>query len=186
MPKLILIRHAHPEIQANVPSDKWNLSAEGQQQAARLAQELKAKGHIPDVIITSAEPKAIQTGMALERVFGKPRMALPNLHEHERSNVPYFDNVEDFHAKVAEFFANPAKLVFGKETAHEAHIRFTEAVKQAMNQHPNKSLAIVAHGTVMTLFIARLGGLEPFAFWKSLKLPDYKVLSLPEMRLIDG
>lgn len=180
MVQLILIRHAQPEIQPDKPAREWTLSSQGREQAVLLAQTLKTKNIMPKVIITSDEPKAIQTGMMLEKTWGKPRLALPNLHEHPR---PF---VEDFEAKVAQFFANPRELVFGTETANQAHARFTDAVKAALNQYPDQSLAIVTHGTVMTLFICRLMGLDPFPFWQSLKLPDYKILSLPEMRLIDA
>lgn len=46
-------------------------------------------------------------------------------------------------------------------------------------------LAIISHGTVMTLFIARDTGLAPLTFWKSLGLPAFVVLSLPELRVVE-
>ncbi len=39
---------------------------------------------------------------------------------------------------------------------------------------------VVAHGTVITLFVARRAGLEPFPFWKRLGLPAFVALSLPD------
>jgi hypothetical protein len=35
------------------------------------------------------------------------------------------------------------------------------------------------------LFIARAAGLDPVPFWKSLGLPAFAVLSLPDLRLLE-
>lgn len=47
-------------------------------------------------------------------------------------------------------------------------------------RHPVGNIIIVAHGTVITLFVSRRAGLEPFPFWKRLALPSFVVLSLPD------
>jgi broad specificity phosphatase PhoE len=81
-------------------------------------------------------------------------------------------------------FEHPQGLVFGSETADEAHRRFAEAVAGVIAKYPSGNLAVVSHGTVMTLFVARIVDLEPFPFWKRLGLPALVVLSLPGFGLL--
>jgi broad specificity phosphatase PhoE len=105
------------------------------------------------------------------------------LHEHERSGVGWIDR-EHFEAQVAEFFRRPGALVFGGETADQAHARFAAAIAALTVHYPARSLAVVAHGTVISLFVARSTGVEPFPLWSRLGLPSFVVLSSPEMGLV--
>jgi broad specificity phosphatase PhoE len=54
-----------------------------------------------------------------------------------------------------------------------------------LERHPRQSVAVVTHGTVMTLFVTRAAGLEAFPFWKRLGLPAFVVLSWPGLGLLD-
>jgi broad specificity phosphatase PhoE len=53
-----------------------------------------------------------------------------------------------------------------------------------VESHPNQNLAIVAHGTVISLFVSRLTNADPFLLWKRLGLPSFVVLSLPDSQII--
>ena len=75
-------------------------------------------------------------------------------------------------------------LVFGKETADQAFARFTEAVGGVIKAHPGQTVAVVTHGTVMTLFASRAAGLDPFSLWKQLGIPSFIALSLPDLKLL--
>jgi len=158
------------------------LSEAGRRRCGPLADRLE--GYAPDVIVTSDEPKAVQTGRIVASELGKPLKTAQGLHEHDRSNVA-FESTEWFEAAVARFFAEPGRLVFGNETADQAYSRFSEAVARVLEEHPEQNVAIVAHGTVMSLFVARTAGLEPFPFWKRLGLPAFVVLSRPEFNLVE-
>jgi broad specificity phosphatase PhoE len=77
-------------------------------------------------------------------------------------------------------------LVFGNETGEQARTRFTQAINTLLTQHPSDTLAIVSHGTVLTLFLAHHNPhLDPIPFWQQLKLPDLVVVSLPDMKIIE-
>ena len=78
----------------------------------------------------------------------------------------------------------PQSLVFGGETANQAHQRFSRAIASAIETHHGQNVAVVSHGTVMTLFVARAAGLEPFHFWKRLDMPAFAVLSIPGFGLV--
>ncbi len=55
------------------------------------------------------------------------------------------------------------------------------ALAGVMERHAHENIAVVAHGTVITLFVARAAGIEPFALWRRLGLPSFIVLSLPAL-----
>lgn len=59
MSKLYLIKHAMPELDPNVPAPDWRLGARGRALSELLAQKLGA--YPLDVIVSSVEPKAIET-----------------------------------------------------------------------------------------------------------------------------
>ncbi|MGI8553669.1 MAG: hypothetical protein ACR2PL_23210, partial [Dehalococcoidia bacterium] len=46
-----------------------------------------------------------------------------------------------------------------------------------LQQHLQKTIVIVAHGTIISLFAARHAFVEPFPLWQSLVLPSFVVLS---------
>ncbi len=179
--RLVLIKHSLPEIVPSIPAKQWHLSAAGRQRCEQLADRLRS--YSPDVFITSDEPKAQETGEILAKTLDTHCTTGPNLHEHDRSNEGFFPTKEQFEDRVARFFLHPQCLFFGQETADDAHARFANAVSKAIAQHPERTIAVVAHGTMITLFVARACGLQPFPLWKRLGLPSLVVLSLPDLHL---
>ncbi|MCP4289158.1 MAG: histidine phosphatase family protein, partial [Gammaproteobacteria bacterium] len=97
--------------------------------------------------------------------------------------VGYLRTQEEFEQRVAHLFACPGQTVFGRESADEAHARFSRAVSDALAQYPGENVAIATHGTVMALFVARAAGLDPFEFWKQLTMPSLVVMRLPGFEL---
>jgi 2,3-bisphosphoglycerate-dependent phosphoglycerate mutase len=176
---LILVRHSLSEIVTCVPASQWHLSEEGRRRCEGLAERLAA--YEPHVIVTSLEPKAIETGQIVARVLGIPCETAPNLHEHERPKEEHFGTREQFEAQVSRLFERPGELIFGNETADEAHQRFSSAIGNVLETHHSGAVAIVTHGTVLTLFVARAAGIEPVSFWKQLGLPAFVALSLPDL-----
>jgi broad specificity phosphatase PhoE len=76
--------------------------------------------------------------------------------------------------------------VFGQESADEAHARYVSALGGVIEGAAEAgSIAVVSHGTVMALFIARQNRIDPFPLWQSLGLPSAAVLSLPDLRLLE-
>jgi broad specificity phosphatase PhoE len=178
---LVLIRHSVVVIAPEKPANLWHLSVEGRARAKRLAQQVQP--YQPNRIVTSIEPKAVETGEIVADTLQIPLAAAPNLHEHQRSRIQFRDR-DWFENQVELFFTNPGQLIFGDETANEARRRFASAVDSLRLQYPSDNLAVVTHGTVLTLFVSPIANFEPFTFWKQLGLPAFVVLSLPEMQLI--
>ena len=179
MRHLVLIKHARPQVDPAVTSEEWQLGKEGTDGAARMAEPLRRFSF--DRIYSSVEPKAAQTAQILAHGLEKPVEQVPDLREHDRRNVPHMDSRE-FISHVALFFREPDNLVLGNETADEAYTRFATAVDAIIKREP-RDVAIVTHGTVISLFAQRRADREPFALWRSMGLPSFIVLEIPSWRV---
>jgi broad specificity phosphatase PhoE len=176
MPKLILIKHAAPQIDPTTPSANWQLSDAGRLAGEALADRIAA--HKPVRIVTSVEPKAAETGAILARKLDVPTETIVDLHEHDRSNVPHLPTRE-FISLVELFFRKPLKLVLGKETAADALDRFAPVV-EGLAAEATETIAVVAHGTVISLLLEDRCGLDPFQTWRAMGLPSYVVIDTGE------
>ena len=179
--KLILVRHSLPEIDPARPAHEWRLSAEGRLRCIGLAEQLAA--HRPQALVSSQEPKALETAAILGERLSLPVEPAAGLHEHERQNVPFTSRAE-FEAAVRRLFDQPAERVFGDESAEQAARRFETALAPLLAR-PVQCLAVVTHGTVLSLYIARRCGIDAFSFWQRLSLPMAVTLSLPDFTILD-
>lgn len=182
MSNLVFVRHSQTQPDPNIASHLWPLSEEGRRRCGPLARQLLSF-HL-DVIVTSTEPKAIETGELTAQNLGIPCLAMANLHEHERETAPYFGALEEFREAINSLFSKPDELVFGDETAFKARERFAGAVKSVLTAYSQENIAIVTHGTVLSLFASQYIGLDVFPFWQSLGLPAIVAFSTPEMKLL--
>jgi broad specificity phosphatase PhoE len=176
MAYLILVRHSLPQMNSLVPANQWRLSYEGRARCQFVVNHLV---HYPLIqIISSIEVKAQETAQIVAKCLHMPYQVYPGLHEHERPDATP-SNPDEFIATIERFFAQPEKLVFGQETADQVCTRFSQAIHSLLEQYPDKNLVIITHGTVISLFLSRFCGVEPFSFWKRLGLPDFVVISMP-------
>lgn len=125
--QLILARHSLPEIDPTTPAATWQLSAEGCRCCHALAAELVVWR--PEVIVTSIEPKVVETGQIVAGILRLSYYVAAGLHEHERPHTPFYTNRQEFEARVEAFFARPDELVLEAETA-----------AQSLNRLESKSL----------------------------------------------
>lgn len=167
MARLIFVRHSIPAIDPERPSKDWELSPQGRDAARTLAVRL-AQFDIA-TIVSSDEPKARQTAEALADHLNLPLHLDPDLREHERAAMGFLARPA-FEDAIAGLFAQPQDIVFGGESADQVFTRMERAMERAQRLGGG-DLAIVSHGTALTLYIARLAGLDPMPFWKSLTMP---------------
>jgi len=105
------------------------------------------------------------------------------LHEHDRSNTSWLAS-EEFESAVAAFFHRPSELVLGCETAQQASERFARIIAKVTRWYVEQNVVVFTHGTVLSLYVARATGIEPFALWKRLGLPSFVVLTLPQCKIV--
>ncbi len=178
---LILVKHSLPEIEEGRPAREWSLSQEGRLRAHKLSGLLEA--FRPEVIVSSPESKAKETAEMISEKLHMEIRVVRDLQEHDRSNVSYLSQAA-FQASMREFFQRPGELVFGRETANEAHARFYQALHGILNEYRNKTVVVVTHGTVISLFVSRLTGSSDFELWNRMGLPSYIGIDLQSNTLI--
>ncbi len=178
---LLLLRHSAVSVQPSRPAHEWQLSENGRSRCLSFLPHLLP--FQPACFITSTETKAVETGQILANGLGVTWQTAADLHEHDRQGTPYLSQ-SAFQTAIATFFAHPKQLVFGNETADQTQRRMIQAVATILATPPATPLAIVTHGTALTLFLCHYNPeIRPFPFWQSLTLPCAFVLSLPDLKL---
>lgn len=178
--KLVLVRHSQPRIERNVPAAEWGLSDLGRRRAESMAANLR--GYRVSLIWCSREPKAVETAEVLGNALGVPIRVKTGLEEHHRGNVPFFPTTQEFEQAVEAFFSQPSRLVLGSETASQARDRFAAAIEAVLEADSGDAI-VITHGTVMTLYLARVADVEPMSFWRELQTPCLVEVELPHMRV---
>ena len=182
MPVCLLVKHAMPKVAPGVAACEWRLSEEGRRACLPLSRRLA--DFQPGVVVTSTEPKSVETGSLVAANLEISCESAEDLHEHRRQTVGYLSK-EGFSAGIQDLFARPDQLVFGEETASLALRRFTASVQGVVARFPGESVVIVSHGTVISLLISELTDQEAYPVWSSLGLPSIVVLSSPVLDFIE-
>jgi len=170
---LLLVRHAEPAIDRGAPASAWPLSPRGRAQCARLAEALRPHG--PGHIASSPEPKAVETARLAAAALGVDTSLATGLEEHHRETVPL---LADFRSHIAALFARPDQRMLGEESGAEAQARFARALETvtAAWRWPGPP-CLVAHGTVLSLYLGARLGLDPMSLWDRLRTPSLLVLA---------
>lgn len=175
MNSLILIRHSHTKIEKDISSHEWELSETGFERIEPFSSRLK--GYSVGKLFCSKETKCLQTAELLAKCLAVPFKPVKGLEESHRHNLPFFEDAKDFKSKVEKAMAERNSLILGEETLANALSRFSNAVNKVCNDNPElETIAIVSHGTVISLFVEQLTGVDAFNFWSKLKMPDFFVL----------
>ena len=169
MTKLVLIKHSLPTIVPNKPVATWQLSPEGIERCHRLASCLTA------VLVSSVEPKARATADHLAERLALTATTIDGLEEQHRSTAPFLTD-DAFREAMRGIFVRPAELVFGEETAEAASTRFSTTIDHLLGEHTDRNLLVVTHRTVMSLYLSRQVGMDPYLLWEKLGLPSFAVL----------
>lgn len=180
MRRLVLVKHSMPEIERDKPASAWKLGEIGRRRAELLAAGLRKFN--PSVIWSSREPKAIETAGIVANELAVQVEVADGLEEHHRDNVPFLSSREKFERAVERFFLCPDELVLGRETANQARDRFAAAIDEVIDGGQADSI-VVTHGTVITLYVASVAGVQRMDFWRRLGLPSYVVLTMPDMSI---
>ena len=176
---LVLVKHAQPVLDAEAPPREWRLSAEGERQSAQLAERLKA--FLPLALVSSPEPKATATAAIVSAALGVPHQIWDGLEEFDRPAMPILSPEE--HDRVnAALFAQRDVPVLGRESADTALTRFDAAIDGALAAtDPHRNLVVIAHGTVIALFVERHTGRDAVEVWRGLRCADFVTLLGPTL-----
>lgn len=178
--RLFLVRHARPIIDPNVPVAQWQLDPQGRGDLDRLASlpVLQAARRI----VASTEPKAAHTAEAIRATLDLPPIdQFADLGEVHKAGF-----VQDHDATMARLFAEPSVPVLsGWESAAAALGRFRTCLNERVAE-TNGDLIVVAHGTVISLYLAELLGQERVDtdVWAAIGFPDLTIVDPVGRRLL--
>ncbi len=179
MALLYLIRHATSRMTGDA-AERWSLSEQGRREAGILARQdfWRTVEHL----FSSPEPKAVQTAEPAARRWGIPLAVSDCLHELRRPRlIPHYEQT------VARLFADPETALDGYESAAEAARRIIRCFEELVAAHPERTLAVVSHGLVLTLFLARLEHRWPtVAEWRAVPFTGLAVVETRGWRKIHG
>lgn len=181
--RLILVKHSHPQVDPDVTAAEWRLSDVGKARCLALADLLRS--YNVEALVASPEPKAIETAELVGERLGLSVEVVGGLQEHDRGNVSFYESHDEFKEVVKRLFERPDELVMGRETAVQARTRFAKALDDVLANHSTGNIAVVTHGTVISLYIGQVAGVGAYDLWGRLGLPSFTVLSLPDLRLVE-
>ncbi len=179
MAYLYLIRHARSQMMGDA-AWRWPLSQRGHREANTLArQDLWRR---VDRILCSPELKARQTAEPAARRWGLPLQGVNCLHELRRPRL-----IDDYQATIARVFAEPERSIAGLETASHAADRVQRCIQDLVAAYPNQTLAVVSHGLLLTLFLARLQDRWPTVeAWQAVPFAGVAVLDTSTWHLVEN
>jgi broad specificity phosphatase PhoE len=181
--RVVLVKHALPELQAGVAPRLWTLGRRGEAGARRLAAELRRFGSFR--LEHSPEPKASRTAELVAFELGLERHERTGLEEIDRPASAILSRAEHT-AHNARLFATPSLAVVGEESADRALARFESALAAAVSDTPaGEHLVVITHGTVIALLVAAHEAIDGFALWQRLECPSFVVLSADGYRLCE-
>jgi 2,3-bisphosphoglycerate-dependent phosphoglycerate mutase len=164
--RFILIRHAMPNVDADVPPHRWQLGVEGRAAAASLREALPDNAYL----VASDEPKAVET---IREIAGHRDIPMDQGFAEVRRRKFWKTDEEyrDLARSYLEGVEHPAW------EAHQAVVdRFDAALTRnaARAADAGRALVVGTHGMAMTLWLASRKLIEPAntAFWEALGFPD--------------
>lgn len=160
------MRHSSSNIDRATPARHWDLSAEGVERAARLA-ELLARELAIDAVYSSSELKARATAAPIAARAGVTVIEDARLNEH---TLDGFLERDAFERGLERYFACPDRVVFGSESADAVYGRLAAALHDV-----HAPAVVVSHGRALTTLVSRCTGQDPLALWRSLAMPAYVV-----------
>lgn len=168
--RLVLVRHAMPVLEPEVPAERWHLGSGGKAAARSLRAALPQAAYY----VSSDEPKAAET---IREIAGDLDVALdPDFGEVRRPHVWAGD--ADHRA------VNAAYLDGACHDGWEAPVRVVERFGAAVARHAaaarGRPLIIGTHGMAPTLWLADRMRLAPniVEFWQALRYPDLIAVDL--------
>ena len=161
-----------------MPADRWALSQRGREQAQTLARA--PFWHDVRVLLSSDEPKALETAQPAAARHGLLLRGLPALREVRRPA----GRLDDWEGTVREYLSGRPGPG-GWEPYPDAARRAASAFDEILSAYPAGHLAVVSHGTLLTLYLSGLLALpDPFTFWATIPFAGWARLDPREPRLI--
>ena len=171
MTRLLLIRHGSTAWNAEgryQGQTNTSLSARGHEQALRLAERLRSEDI--DALCASDLARAWETAELIAAQHHLPIRPEPRLREinfGEWEGQTHAEIEQHNSATLAEWFDDPMhRSPPGGETLQEVVDRVKAAFDTIVDQHPEGTVAVVAHGGTLRALICGALEMRPDAYWQ--------------------
>ena len=161
MTDFIFIRHARSIQNKEVGPSHWTISEEGIKLILKLAEVPEIRNI--DILYSSTELKAQLTANNLVKALHKKDFSLvqldKRLNEVDRDNGTLYSTEEEFKLAVKKSFLEKNKLNDNWEPVANALTRFNDFMNELQKRGGlhDKTVGIVSHGTIMSLYFAKVG-----------------------------
>jgi broad specificity phosphatase PhoE len=177
---LYLVRHARSKVDRSTSPAAWGLTDRGRAEAAALAHRLENSGI--DLVVSSDELKAIETADVVAGAFGIAHRVDEGLREQGGAHSQWVETEADFVRLVEDAFARPDEVVIGNESMDAAAKRFEDSLRPRLERAEN--VMVVAHGRVISAFVANHNEIDVFELWDGLEMPALITLTRSDLRLV--
>ncbi|MFX1416190.1 MAG: histidine phosphatase family protein [Promethearchaeota archaeon] len=148
-----LLRHAETKLDPSVPADRWHVSEVGMESAEVLASS--GVFDSVDMIVTSAEDKAFETAVPFAKRIDVEITRDSSFNELNRGTGP-LTSPEEYLERVRTALGDPESSTSGWETAVNALGRFKQGIDAVGSETGARSILLVSHGLVLSLYFAHL------------------------------
>ena len=186
MTQIYLIRHGAYTFREQSPYD-YGLSPEGVTQAERLRDRLARENLAIDVLVSSPQPRALQTAEIIAPALNNlPIQIEPDFEEWRNLGEAALTQEE----MVKQYLALPSdQRAFilpgpGLETWAQIGIRICTALNRLAQEYTYKNIVIVAHGGTIEASFAYCYGISPFAAAPFMMMLDPQKTSITHWRKI--
>lgn len=184
MTRLFVTRHAetvwHQDNRYTGSRSDPELTERGRRQADDLAKAAVTLG--VDVLVSSSQRRAQTTAAPAAEALGLQLLVEPDLREVDFGELEGRTIAESDPSQVALFRADPVANAFpGAEPPADAAARAVAALRRIVAAHPDRTILVVAHNTLLRLTLCSLLGL-PLAHYRRI-FPRMDNVTLTELRL---
>ncbi|MFQ5831232.1 MAG: histidine phosphatase family protein [Candidatus Thorarchaeota archaeon] len=147
------LRHAETRIDPDTSPSRWHVTREG----VKTARMLASSGMFDkvDLVVTSAESKAIETARPFAVKLGLEIIIEPRFNELERVGG-HIESQNEYLRRVQLAFRNQDSSAHGWETAASAIRRFEQGIRSIESEIESDTVLVVSHGLVLSLYFATL------------------------------
>jgi broad specificity phosphatase PhoE len=165
--KYVFLRHAETIKDPDTHPKEWLLTPDALQLVNKYTEEGKFNGITK--IYSSTEPKAVATGRPISTQLGLEINEMENFVEVKREKKFLTD--EEFLAQKKKEVENLETVENGVESGGDALKRFEEGINKLESEYNGETILIISHGTVMSIYFAKLLNQLDNAFerWQKLK-----------------
>ncbi|NOU96652.1 histidine phosphatase family protein [Paenibacillus sp. LMG 31456] len=170
---IYMVRHA--ESPFSIENERTRgLSPKGQKDAAAVT-EIMLQQNI-QAVVSSPYRRAIQTVEGLANALGLEIEIEEDLRERLLAGIYYPMEDQDFLPTIEKVFREPSFAMPGGESNEVSQKRSISALRQVMNRHKGKNIAVGTHGNIMTAMMNYFDSSYGLEFWKQTSKPDIYML----------